>query len=499
MHWSGKIAPTTPARPRLFGAGLGGPLAWIGVAPKAPYFIEETGASWHPIGQNDAVSWIELDPLFKRRDVAAVERHLAMLKAHGVTVLRLMLEYAQVRHRYIEKPAGTFSPNMLRFWDDLFALCEGHGLRILLTPYDTFWMWLHFRHHPYSRTRGGPLDHPSRALLDPGMRDAIKRRLSFATARWGGSGSLFAWDLWNEIHPAQARDSAEVFDEFIADIGGHLRQEELRLHGRAHPQTVSLFGPELLWRRHMKMEAAIFRHPALDFANLHIYEHGTIDAPDNTVDAAVGMGRIVREALGEIEDGRPFFDSEHGPIHSFKDRHRSLPEPFDDEYFRHMQWAHLASGGAGGGMRWPNRTPHVLTPGMRRAQRGMSAFLPLIDWRRFERCNVGPDLIVRTRDGAKIGPDRLARFGCASATQAVVYLLPRDRLDAGGMMQDGAELFALSVAVPGLASGTYRVTGWHTAEGRAASTETQDLEACGTITLPSFRRDLAVALSRVAG
>ncbi|TIL77742.1 MAG: hypothetical protein E5Y81_12695, partial [Mesorhizobium sp.] len=36
------------------------------------------------------------------------------------------------------------------------------------------------------------------------------------------------------------------------------------------------------------------------------------------------------------------------------------------EYFRHLQWAHLAAGGAGGGMRWPNRSPHVLTPGMRR-------------------------------------------------------------------------------------------------------------------------------------
>ena len=29
-----------------------------------------------------------------------------------------------------------------------------------------------------------------------------------------------------------------------------------------------------------------------------------------------------------------------------------------------MSWAHLASGGAGGGMRWPNRHPHVLTSGM---------------------------------------------------------------------------------------------------------------------------------------
>ena len=95
-----------------------------------------------------------------------------MLARHGVTVLRLMLEYAQVRHRYFERPAGTVAPNMVQLWDDLFALCENHGLRILLTPYDTFWMWLHFRHHPYAAA-GGPLSHPSRALLEPAMRAAV--------------------------------------------------------------------------------------------------------------------------------------------------------------------------------------------------------------------------------------------------------------------------------------------------------------------------------------
>ena len=76
---------------------------------------------------------------------------------------------------------------------------------------------------------------------------------------------------------------------------------------------------------------------------------------------------LVGEALAEITDGRPFFDTEHGPIHTFKDTASTLPEAFDDEYFRHIQWTHLASGGAGGGMRWPNRNPHTLTPGMRRA------------------------------------------------------------------------------------------------------------------------------------
>jgi mannan endo-1,4-beta-mannosidase len=463
------------------------------VAPSAPYFVLDDGAPWHPIGQNDAVSWAELGPLFRRRDVGAVDRHLAMLAASGVTVLRLMLEYAQVRHRYLERPAGRFVPAMVQMWDDLFALCSKHGLRLLLTPYDTFWMWLHFHHHPYAGAKGGPLPHPSQALTDPAMRAAVKARLSFATARWGGSGTLFAWDLWNEIHPAQGGDSADAFDAFIADVGGHLRAEETRLHGRAHPQTVSIFGPELVWRRHLAMEGAIFRHPALDAATVHIYEQGTIDDPGNTVDAAVGMGRIVRGSIAEIRDGRPFFDSEHGPIHSFKDKHRRIPEDFDDEYFRHMQWAHLAAGGAGGGMRWPNRTPHVLTAGMRRAQRAFADFMPLIDWARFDRRSLDHGLAVRDAAGAAVGEDRLARFCCASADQALVYLLRRDRLTRAGTVDRTAAPLDVTVEVPGLAPGRYRVTAWDTVSGRPAAEPSR--QGAGPFRLPPVAADLAVALT----
>lgn len=150
-----------------------------------------------------------------------MEAHLVRLKSHGVTCLRLMLEYAQVRHRYIEPPQGVYPPDMVRLWDDLFTLCERHAIRILLTPFDTFWIWRHFAHHPYRRANGGTLDHPSRILLCREARQAIKARLTFAVERWGGGGALFAWDLWNEIHPAQAGNSAlEPFRCLVRSCGG---------------------------------------------------------------------------------------------------------------------------------------------------------------------------------------------------------------------------------------------------------------------------------------
>ena len=413
------------------------------------------------MGANEAITWPELQPLYRRRDVPAAEQYFAYLAAYGVTCMRLMLEYAQVRSRFFETKAGKWSPPMVQLWDDIFTLAERHNIRLLLTPFDTFWMWLRFKNHPYNQANGGPLSHPSRTLLDRGTRDAIKARLAFAAHRWGGSGALFAWDLWNEIHPAHGEDTADAFHDFISELSEEVHTVEQRAHGRTHLQTVSIFGPELRLKAHLHMEPHIFRHPALDFATIHIYETGTIDAPRNTVDAAIGMGNIVREAIAEIHDNRPFLDTEHGPIHTFKDFHRTLPADFDEEYFQHLQWAHLASGGAGGGMRWPNRHPHSLTAGMRVAQHALTTFLQTADiaWHTFARRNLSSDIVLRQLSTLKqhkgreapspdvrtvpeltdpMPIDRVARFACGTAHQALVYLLRRDIVARGGRLKRNA-------------------------------------------------------------
>ena len=212
-----------------------------------------------------------------------------------------MLECAHKKSRYVEIRAGEWAPNMVRMWDDMFGLCERLGLRILLTPVDTFWTWIRWRYHPWNVANGGPVEVPSQLLTSPDARRLIKARLEFAVRRWGGSGALFAWDLWNEIHPAQGGDSAEPFPAFIADLSAHVRGLERQLYGRAHPQTVSLFGPELWWKPDMPLREPIYRHPDLDFATIHVYKSGTIDDPRNTVAPALDMAAIVRMSLAEIE------------------------------------------------------------------------------------------------------------------------------------------------------------------------------------------------------
>ncbi len=461
-------------------------MPWIQVAPGAPYFITEEGNAWTPIGQNDAITWPDFAGLFRRKDMAAVEGHLAYLVEHGVTVLRFMLEYAQTENRYFEKPAGKFQPNMIKLWDDLFALCEKYGLRILLTPYDTFWMWIRWNHHPYNQANGGPCRKRSQWLLCPETLKIIKNRLSFVAERWGSSGALFAWDLWNEIHPAHAENNPEVFNEFVVELSTHLREVELRLYGRTHLQTVSLFGPVLY--EHPIVADVIFRHPQLDFATTHFYDAKTINHPKNTVASAICTGALIREALEHLHQPKPFFDSEHGPIHAFKDLHKTLPAPFDDEYFRHIQWAHFASGGAGGGMRWPNRHPHVLTYGMREAQKNLNKFLPLLSWSFFKRKNLNHEI--------KISSPALSGFACGDEHQALVWLLRKDKIEKNGLVSKVAEPVGFTISIPGLTSSRYLISYFDTISGMVIHTE--EVEKRGVeelaLTPPPIVADMAIAI-----
>nr|CAA9294390.1 hypothetical protein AVDCRST_MAG63-4887 [uncultured Armatimonadetes bacterium] len=461
-------------------------LAPIRVAPGGRYFETFDNQPFLFIGANDAVPWPGLEGLYRRRDLDGVDAYLHGLADSGVTVLRLMLEYAHREGRYFERPAGRFNPAMVRLWDDLFARCEQHGLRVLLAPWDNFWMSRRWNRHPYNRENGGPAVSSHSFFTDDAVIDATINRLRFVVERWGGSGVLAAWDLFNEIHPYWGGTPAQQGD-VIARISDAIRAAEETAWGFSRPQTVSVFGPD----PGPDYEDLIFRHPGLDFATTHIYQ-GAIDYPGDTVSPALEMANWVRFALARTPPGRPFTDSEHGPIHLFNDHRKTLPEDFDDEYERHLMWAHLATGGAGSGMRWPARHPHVLTPGMLQALRGLSAFTRLIDWRHFTPRDASADVCVG-------GAPHVYAFGCHDGRQAVLWLL-RDR-PAGhaGPLPARSPLHDVPLSLRGLVPGTYHVDLWNTIEARAGGCVGAEVAEDGTlrIVLPMLGNDLALAVRRI--
>ena len=140
-------------------------------------------------------------------------------------------------------------------------------------------------------------------------------------------------------------------------------------------------------------------------------------------------------------------------------------------------------------MRWPNRHPHSLTRGMREAQRVMAAFLPYVDWTRFQR---------RTLTGKlKASVSSVECFGCSDATQAVLYFLRRDSLNRRGMLDRNVDPIRVDVHVPGLRSGAYRITAWDTRLGLMEQSDTAHFsDGSMNITTPPFVGDIALAITR---
>ncbi len=470
-----------------------GSMPYVQVAPGGRYFMREDGAPFLVVGHNDAMPWVTLHHMHREQDIGTVEAYIKMLVEHGVTVIRIMLEYCQEQDWFFEDEQGRPIPEAVLYWDDLIGLCERHGLRLLVQFWDTFFMSRRWKHHPYDAPDSG-FDGPGSFCTSPSAIEAEKRRIKFFIDRWGNSPAVFAYDLLNEIHPYWGGTPEDQF-RWLTEMARFTRQCELDRWGKRHLLTVSLFGakPEggygdLIWR-----------HPELDFATTHVYEFGLVDNPDNTVDCALVMRDAVRYAYSEITGIRPYTDSESGPIHLFMDLEQQLEEPFEVEYYHNMTWAHLASGGAGSGMRWPFRDPHCLSPAMNAVQRGMSRFIEGcgLDWLHFSPQPLNEGVCVVAHDA----PDTSASvslpilpFGCSDGRQAVVWLLRDVRAGAG------ADKVPSDLILPGMQPGHYDVEFWETYGGdkiEDASVVVAVTAADGgdmRLVLPEFERDVAIAV-----
>jgi mannan endo-1,4-beta-mannosidase len=447
--------------------------------------MTEEGEPFLVIGHNEALPWPNLRPLLGRRDLPAVESYFTFLAAHGVTVLRVMLEDCEEAPWFFDDAAGRPRPEAVQCWDDLIALCERTGLCLLIVFWDTFHLFLGWDRHPYARPGSG-FDGPGSFCTSPAALEVQKARIAFFVDRWGGSPAIFGYELFNELHPAWGGQPGDQY-RWVTEVARFVRERETARWGRRHLLTVSSFGGNPF----PEYQDLVFCHPALDFASTHVYAFGAVDNPQNTIDCALVMRDAVAFAVSRMREPRPYTDTESGPIHRFMDLGETLPEAFDDEYFHNMSWAHLATGGAGGGMRWPFRDPHRLTAGMHAVQRGLSRFLPAIDWVRFAPRPIDPWLRVVPRGDAG-PPIPVLPFGCADERQAVVWLLRDLRITAAE-----PPVAEVDLVLADLPAGVWACSFWSTWEGERIGEHA--LATAGgeaRLPLPRFTRDLAIALRR---
>lgn len=390
----------------------------VRVMPGGRQFALASGKPFVPIGYNHNPDWTEFawaNPLNPEGyDPKRADARFAKLQANGVNVVRMMAETPPSGN--LEDAVGTFSPEHMTWLDNLVTSARRHNVRIMLTPYDTFWMNLRVDASPYWAVNGGPMD-PARKsewYTAPRLREAHKRRNHWLIDRYGNLDTIFAWepmneaDLWWDPNPEQLTAWA---DDVVADAKAYQRSK----WGVDRLFTVSSANPF----PEQRFAEFFFRSPDLDVANAHLYIGLNRKSPKDASDVIEPEMAGVRHALARITDARPFIDTENGPIDGWIES-----EKLDDLVFHDQSWSHLASGGAGSGFRWPYRNPHHLTDGMLAHLGRMRKFADAVDWTKF----TGKVTLLDTKNYAQLG---VAATGYSTSTGTIVFAarLPGQPLD----------------------------------------------------------------------
>lgn len=434
-------------------------------------FIFPDGSVTVAIGQNDSYTWTGMSDLYNGNS-AGTETYIKKLRSYGVNVTRMMLEYAQNQSQLLENPIGTYNPKVLVFWDRFLPLCAKHGLTVLITPWDTFWMDANWATNPYNAANGGPCATKRDFITSPAARAAQKARIKMMVDRWGNSPAIFAWDVLNEFDIKWTGATASERAGWVADMTQYLQSYELQKWGHRHMTTLSAVNAVPTG----VIANTIYLTPQFDFATTHQYlEH--INDPTNWIDPALDVNQAVRYSLGYIRDGRPYMDTESGPIDK-----RPATDEWDSRYYHYMLWAHFASGGAGSGMRWPYRNPHIVSDGMHASQKALSVVAADFDWNTFRQKNMDGRLSSNESD--------LILMGCEDGGQAAIWA-------AQDLRQGPARTIAAGqITIAGMPEAHYYVRVRDSNSGALRNTASLAVGEDGKlrVDLPDFEYDIVVTV-----
>lgn len=444
--------------------------ASITVAPDGHYF-QRGDKAFLIIGPNDAITWPGISPLLGNASLDAVDAYLGKMAEKGVNTLRIMLEYAQTPVGLIEDPIGHFRDEVVQLWDALFSLLEKHGLYAIVTPWDPFWMQRNWASNPYNVNNGGMMESMYGFLTDPEAITAQKNRFRFMVERWGGSEAILAWELMNEIELWWGANPYAIYDwiDMMADFVREVQQE---VHGRTSLITVSTATS----MPSGALADVIFNHPKLDFASTHLYTGPGMNAPFNTTDVVEEVAWAVLYATYMIKDNRPYTDTESGPIDMWIGSAK-----FDAEYLHNVSWSHLANGGAGTGMRWPYRTPHILTDEMMDVLGRIALFAEEFDFTGFAPESINASLTTE--------PNHFV-YGIADEERALIWLV---REDHGTRATESA-----TITWEGFGRGeSCEVCFWDTWQASWIVHQSVDTSAELKITTPPFAKDITIVIRKM--
>jgi hypothetical protein len=443
------------------------------------YLAFEDGAPYVAIGEN--LAWYNKGGTFD------YDRWMGEIAENGGNYLRVWmpswafgLEWTRREDGEVTSRLGDYGDRLDRAWklDHVFDKADELDLQVMLTlqnhgPFST----LHaseWENNPYNIENGGPLAMPVEFFTNEEARRLFRQRLRYIVARWGYSEHLLAWELWNEVDLVTDPNTPEVLDWTI-----EMAQELRRLDMHEHLVTTSIGGLDLfaaffsgdipdLVSRH-----AFWGLPEIEFTQIHFYGLGP-----TPIDFGEALPLLI-DYLHAFD--KPALVAEAGVTAVGMAETRDY-DPVGDG-FHDILWAGLFAQGFGTGMSWwwdginhPDGLVRKMAP-VSRLVRGIA----------FDRVGFVRETLPTSDDDVRA----LALRG-DGVVIAWLKFVPHQWSSS-----DMTEIQGLTLTLPGLERGAYRVTWLDPHLGEEDHTATVELELGEVLEVPAFEKDIALRVERL--
>lgn len=514
---------------------------FITVCPGQRYFCRENGSPVVIVGDNQGMPWPYIRTFYngqmwdqsmgKYRNFYQEEGpqtgrdYLKKLSGYGVNTLRIMAEAYDIDNPvYLTTSVSggpsniTFNQDTLNFLKTFLDECAKYDINVIIVPFDTFYYKEKWSKVTFSASKGGPMSSSS-DMFNSSYRDYLKAILNKLVQTIGDRKNLLAWDLMNE------------FDSDDPDFGWNsatfsAREDTLNAlvdYMRGIDPNHMVYASSVRWdpkfSAHLDQSlsksavgsdaAVILNNRRFDFNSTHTYYHDIRDPNyndpnnlvtpyftyqvsdlDNTIAPAARIKQGLQFYYANAVSPKPYLDTEAGPIKFFIKAYDQFFTKEDDyQYFHNMIWAHLASGDAGTGLRWPGDmfSDHALPDQMRKYQKALKGFASdKLDFTAFNPVQIGQYMEV----GNTTIP--VIKTGITDGYQGIVFLVKDTRKSTYNAVS-GA-----SLTIPKLSAGKlYTIEFWDSynpdATGPSSSvSSTSDAQGKAVVNLPDFSKTLAI-------
>ncbi|MDP6355015.1 MAG: cellulase family glycosylhydrolase [Planctomycetota bacterium] len=306
------------------------------------YFETLAGKTFFPVGLN--ICWA---------DPVQYDLYLKRFAASGGNFVRLWMSPWNFELEW--QKVGKYDQEAAAKMDYVFQLCEKYGLKILLCLdyHGALKATESWPVNPYNAENGGPCKTPEGFFDSASAQLAYQSRLRYLIARYGGSPSLVAWELFNEVALTDPyRFHKRSIMEWHRQMAAFLKKND------PYPRLVSTSVAGLA-----EQGSPVWRVENLDFVQAHRYHRWR------------SFSKEANTAVEEFrDDGRPIMLTEFG----LRKEAARILDP-RGLFIHNSLWAAAMSGAAGTPMPW--WWDHHIQPFMLFNRfRGISAFTKDIDF-----------------------------------------------------------------------------------------------------------------------